>query len=331
MYAITVRDGADPKLPDLVWAETPTPGPGPGEVLIEVTATAINRADLLQRRGFYPPPPGTSEIIGLECSGTIAEVGEGVTTWSVGDRVCALLAGGGYAEYVAVPVGQVMPVPDGVDLVDAAGLPEVAATVWSNVFTAARLTAGETLLVHGGAGGIGTHAVQVAAARGARVAVTAGSDEKLALCAELGAEILVNYRTEDFVEKVKAATDGRGADVVLDNMGAKYLARNLDVLGPDGRLAVIGFQGGTTAELNMGAMLGKRLQLTAIGLRGRPVDGPGGKAEIIAAVVDQVWPLLASGRVRPVVHARLPIAEAGRGHALLDSGEVAGKVVLQVR
>ncbi len=331
MYAITVRDGEDPKLPDLVWAETPTPDPGPGEVLIEVTATAINRADLLQRRGFYPPPPGASEILGLECSGTIAALGAGVTGWSVGDRVCALLAGGGYAEYVAVPAVQVMPVPGEVDLVDAAGLPEVAATVWSNVFTAARLTAGETLLVHGGAGGIGTHAVQVAAARGARVAVTAGSDEKLATCAELGAEILVNYRTEDFVEKVKAATDGRGADVVLDNMGAKYLARNLEVLGPDGRLAVIGFQGGATGELNLSAMLGKRLQLTTIGLRGRPVDGPGGKAEIIAAVVDQVWPLLASGRVRPVVHARLPIAEAGRGHALLDSGEVTGKVVLQVR
>jgi putative PIG3 family NAD(P)H quinone oxidoreductase len=280
----------------------------------------------LQRQGYYPPPPGASDILGLECSGTVAAVGEGVTGWQVGDEVCALLAGGGYAEKVVVPAAQLLPLPDGVDLITAASLPEVACTVWSNVVMLAGLTDGETFLVHGGAGGIGTHAIQVAKALGARVAVTAGSDERLARCAELGADITVNYREQDFVAEVKSA------DVILDNMGAKYLARNVDVLNVGGRLVVIGMQGGVKAELDLGKLLRKRATVAATGLRGRPVSGRGSKGEIVASVRQALWPLIAGGRVKPIVHEVLPIQQAADAHrALESSGDVFGKLVLRVR
>ncbi|WP_110180721.1 NAD(P)H-quinone oxidoreductase [Nocardioides solisilvae] len=319
---------AEPGGPEVLSVtDVPAPVAGPGEVLLDVVATAVNKADTLQRQGFYPVPPGSSEILGLECSGRVAALGEGVTGWSVGDEACALLVGGGYAEQVAVPVGQLMPVPAGVDLVTAAALPEVACTVWSNVFMTAGLEAGETFLVHGGAGGIGTFAIQLASAWGAKVATTAGSTEKLATCAELGADITVNYREEDFVEVVRSATDGRGADVVLDNMGAKYLARNVDVLAPDGRLVVIGLQGGTKAELDLNKLLRKRASVTATALRGRPVEQ---KAAICADVVEHVWPLVADGQVRPVVHATMPLERLAEAHALMDASGHVGKIVLTV-
>ncbi len=307
--------------------DVPAPELRPGEVLLDVAATAVNRADLLQRQGLYPPPPGASEIIGLECSATVTSLGEGVTGWSVGDEVCALLAGGGYAEEVAVPAGQLMPVPDGIDLVTAAALPEVACTVWSNVFMVAGLQPGEHFLVHGGAGGIGTMAIQLAHALGARVYTTAGSAEKRTMCAELGADVTIDYREQDFVAVVRAESDGHGADVVLDNMGAKYLGRNVEVLAEQGRLVVIGMQGGTKGELDLGVLLRKRGAVIATALRSRSVEE---KAAICAAVAEHVWPLVSEGKVRPIVHATLPLAEAGKAHALLESGEVAGKVLLTV-
>nr|BFF01774.1 NAD(P)H-quinone oxidoreductase [Streptoalloteichus tenebrarius] len=314
----------------LRWSALPDPVPGPGKVLVDVAATAVNRADLLQRQGFYPPPPGASKVLGLECSGTIAAIGPGVTGWRVGDEVCALLAGGGYAERVAVPAAQLLPIPSGVDLVTAASLPEIACTVWSNVVMGARLREGEVLLVHGGSGGIGTHAIQVGKALGARVAVTA-SGPRLERCRELGADITIDYREQDFVSALKEATDGHGADVVLDNMGAAYLARNVDVLAMDGRLVVIGMQGGRRAELDLGTLLTKRASVTGTGLRGRPVEGPHGKAEIVAAVREHLWPLIAEGRVRPVVHTTLPVREATRAHQMMEDGGVVGKIILKVR
>ena len=305
--------------------DLPDPEPGPGEVVLEVAAAGLNRADLLQRAGFYPPPPGASGVIGMECSGTVAAVGPEVTGWSVGDRACALLAGGGYASLVAVPAGQLMPIPDGVDLVTAAALPEVACTVWSNVFMVAGLQPGENLLVHGGAGGIGTMAIQLAARLGSRVLTTGGTPEKLAACAELGADVTINYRDEDFVEVVRQATDGHGADVILDNMGAKYLGRNLDVLATEGRLVIIGMQGGTKAELDISTLLRKRGAVIATSLRGRPVPE---KAAICAAVVEHVWPLVADGRVRPVVNGTMPLEEVRAAHELMESGDHTGKILL---
>lgn len=312
----------------LTWRSVPDVAPAPGEVLIRVTAAGVNRADLLQAAGNYPPPPGASDIIGLEVSGILETVGDGVTNWSPGQQVCALLAGGGYAEFVAVPAGQVLPAPANVPLEHAAGLPEVACTVWSNVVMTAGLRPSQLLLVHGGASGIGTHAIQVARALGCRVAVTAGSRNKLELCAELGAEITIDYHSEDFVEAVRAAG---GADVILDIMGAAYLDRNVDALAADGRLVIIGMQGGVKAELNIGRLLAKRGGVFATALRARPVDGPAGKSEIVARVRDEVWPLLADGQVRPVIGAEFPIAEAQAAHELLESGDVSGKVILRVR
>jgi len=325
VHAITISTPGGPEV--LTWTELPDPEPGPGEVLIDVAARAVNRADLLQRRGLYAPPPGVSEVPGLECSGTIAAVGDGVSGFAAGDEVCALLAGGGYAERVVAPAGQLLPIPDGVDLVSAAGLPEVACTVWSNVVMLASLRRGEVLLVHGGSGGIGTHAIQVGAALGATVATTA-SAARLDACRELGAAIAVDYRRQDFVAAVREATAGHGADVVLDNMAAAYLGRNVDVLATGGRLVVIGMQGGAVAELNLGTLLGKRGVVAATHLRGRPVDGPGGKAEIVAEVRRGLWPLVAEGTVRPVVHARVPMADAARAHRMLEAGGVLGKVLL---
>jgi putative PIG3 family NAD(P)H quinone oxidoreductase len=323
MHAISITEPGGPEM--LVWTEVPAPVPAPGEVLVAVAASAVNRADLLQRQGFYDPPPGASRYPGLECSGTVASLGDGVVGWSVGDPCVALLAGGGYAEYVAVPVGQLMPVPSGIDLVAAAALPEVACTVWSNVVQDAGLRAGETLLVHGGSSGIGTFAIQAAVALGTRVAVTAGSAAKLARCRELGAEILVNYREQDFVEVVRAATDGRGADVVLDNMGAVYLARNVDVLATGGRLVVVGLQGGAKGELDLGTLLMKRASVRAASLRARPLEQ---KAAICAAVVEQVWPLVASGAIVPVVDRVLPMSDAAQAHRVVAASEHVGKVLL---
>lgn len=323
MYAISIREPGAPEV--LEWTTQDDPRPGPGEVLVEVAAAGVNRADLVQRQGSYPPPKGASEILGLECSGTIAELGEGVTGWQVGDRVCALLAGGGYAEQVVVPAAQVLPVPAGIGLVDAAGLPEVACTVWSNVVMEGGLSAGQLLLVHGGSGGIGTCAIQIGTAMGARVATTAGSPESLQLCRELGADPAISYRDEDFVEVVKGLG---GANVILDNMGASYLDRNLSALAPDGHLSIIGMQGGRTGELNMGKMLVKRLRLSVLGLRGRPVEGPHGKGAIVADVRERLWPLVEEGKVRPVVHDRIPMQEAARAHEALEAGGVHGKILL---
>jgi len=292
-------------------AEVPAPTPGPGEVLLEVTAAGVNRADLLQRQGFYPPPPGASEILGLEVSGTLA-----------GEPVCALLTGGGYAEQVAVPRGQVMPLPPGVDPVAAAGIPEVACTVYSNLAMTAHLQPGQWLLIHGGGSGIGTFAIQWARALGARVAVTAGSDEKLARCADLGAEVLMNYREQDFVEALP-----QPADVILDVVGAKYLERNVRALADGGRLVVIGLQGGVKAELNLGALLAKRGSVIATTLRSRPAEQ---KAAICEAVVREVWPLYASGAIKPVVDRVLPLGQAAEAHRLLADSSHFGKVVLAI-
>jgi putative PIG3 family NAD(P)H quinone oxidoreductase len=323
MHAI-VAESAD----QLLWQQVPDVKPARGEVLIKVSAAGVNRADVLQAAGHYPPPPGASELLGMEVSGVVAELGDGVTGWSVGQEVCVLLAGGGYAEYVAVPAGQILPIPDGVDLNDAAGLPEVACTVWSNLVLTAHLRAGQLILIHGGASGVGTHAIQVARALGARVAITAGSAAKLQLCRELGAEVTIAYRDEDFVSRVKDATGGAGADVILDIIGAAYLDRNIDALASDGQLIIIGMQGGIKGELNLGKLLSKRARVIGTTLRARPAVGPNSKSEIVAAVVESVWPMIAEGRVRPVIGARMPIQEAAEAHRMLSSGRVTGKIVL---
>ncbi|WP_028799334.1 NAD(P)H-quinone oxidoreductase [Streptomyces sp. 142MFCol3.1] len=323
MYAITIPEPGGPEA--LVWGEVPDPVPADGEVLVEVAASAVNRADLLQRQGLYDPPPGASPYPGLECSGRVVALGPGVSGWAVGDEVCALLGGGGYAQKVVVPAGQLLPVPADLDVRQAAALPEVTCTVWSNVFMVAHLRPGETLLVHGGSSGIGTMAIQLAKAVGARVAVTAGSKEKLDFCAELGADILINYREQDFVEEIKQATDGGGADVILDNMGAKYLDRNVRALAVNGRLAIIGMQGGLKGELNIATLLNKRAAISATSLRARPL---GEKAAIVAAVREHVWPLIDSGHVRPIVDRELPMSEAAEGHRVLEAGGHIGKVLL---
>jgi putative PIG3 family NAD(P)H quinone oxidoreductase len=324
MHAVTTRGTGDVDV--LGWGEVPDPVAGAGELLLEVSASAVNRADLLQRQGFYPPPPGASDILGLECSGTVAAVGEGVDGWSVGDAACALLSGGGYAEKVAVPAAQCMPVPDGIDLVEAAGLPEVACTVWSNVVQTARLSSGESFLVHGGSSGIGTTAIQVAKALGASpVLCTVGTEDKGTRCRELGADVAINYRNDDFVAVARDATEDRGVDVVLDIMGAAYLARNVELLALDGRLVVIGLQGGAKAELDLGLMLRKRAAVHATSLRARPLNQ---KAEICSAVVTELWPLVAAGRVRPVVHESYPMDRVADAHRAVAASEHVGKVLL---
>lgn len=302
----------------LEWREVPDAHVERGDVLIDVTASAVNRADVMQRQGLYEPPPGAPPYPGLEVSGVVAEVGTDVEHFNPGDQVCALLGGGGYAERVAVPWQQVMPVPDKVSLREAAALPEVACTVWSNVFMVGRLRRGETLLVHGGASGIGTFAVQLAKALGAHVVTTVGSAAKADRVRELGADEVINYREEDFADKVRA-------DVILDIMGAKYLAGNVRALKTGGRLVVIGLQGGRKAELDLGALLAKRASVHATALRPRPVDE---KGVIVRSVVDNVWPLVGAGAVRPVVHAEVPMSEAAEAHRMLDSGEHVGKILL---
>ncbi len=328
MRAITISEPGDPDV--LVPAEVDVPVAGPGEVLVDVVAAGVNRADVQQRKGFYPPPKGASELPGLEVSGTVAALGPGTEDagWSVGDEVCALLSGGGYAESVAVPVGQLLPVPAGVDLADAAALPEVACTVWSNLVLEAGLAEGETVLLHGGSSGIGTMAVQVARQLGARVVVTAGSAAKLEACRELGAQVLVNYREQDFVEEVRSATDGRGADVVLDVVGAKYLPRNVEALAPDGRLVVIGLLGGTKGELDLGRLLSRRGRVIATSLRSRPAEA---KAQIVTAVREHVWPWVASGAVRPVIQSRHPLDRAADAHREMEASGHVGKILLDVR
>ncbi|HVV14581.1 NAD(P)H-quinone oxidoreductase [Amycolatopsis sp.] len=318
MHAITIHEPAT-----LAWTEVDDPRPAEGEVLIRVTAAAVNRADVLQRQGVYPAPPWANQLPGLECSGTIAELGEGVEGWQVGDQVCALLSGGGYAELVAVPAAQLLPVPEGVGLVAAAALPEVACTVWATLAESARLREGEVLLVHGGSGGIGTHAIQVGKALGATVAVTAGSAERLEQCRRLGADVTVNYREQDFVAGLKELG---GADVILDNMGASYLDRNLDALNTAGRLVIIGFQGGLTGELNIGKLIGKRGSISTFALRPQPAAG---KGRIVAAVREHVWPLVESGAVRPVVGRTVPLDQAAEAHRAMEEGSVFGKILLR--
>ena len=308
----------------LIWTEVPDPEPAAGEVIVQVTAAAVNRADLMQRQGRYPPPAGAPPYPGLECSGVITATGTGVTDHRVGERVCALLSGGGYAEQVAVPAGQLLPVPRGVSLQDAAALPEVACTVWSNVFQLAALQPGELLLVHGGTSGIGTMAIQLAVRHGARVVCTVGSPEKAARAEALGAEQAIRYRDEDFVEVVRELG---GADVVLDNMGAAYLDRNVKALATGGRLVVIGLQGGVKGELNLGALLAKRASVHATSLRARPVEE---KAAIVAAVRKHVWPGVEAGEVKPVIDRVLPLAEVAEAHRVLTESSHVGKVVLAV-
>ena len=323
MDAITIPRSGGPEV--LTWQTVPDPEPAAGEVLVDVTASAVNRADLMQRQGFYPPPAGAPPYPGLECSGRIAALGDGVTGWQVGDEVCALLTGGGYATGVAVPAGQVLPKPAAVSLRDAAALPEVACTVWSNVGQLAHLGKGETFLVHGGGSGIGTHAIQVAKALGAIVLCTAGTAEKLARCRELGADVTINYRTEDFVARAREETGG-GVDVILDMIGAKYLTRNVEALAANGRLAIIGLQGGAKAEIDLNALMRTRAQVIGTVLRARPAAE---KAAIVAAVRERVWPLVESGAVRPVVDRVLPMRDAAEAHRVVEAGQNVGKVVLE--
>jgi putative PIG3 family NAD(P)H quinone oxidoreductase len=323
MRAVVITEPGQPDV--LRWQEVPDPVPGPGEVVIEVAASGVNRADLMQREGHYPPPPGAPPYPGLECSGRIRAVGDGVSGWRPGDQVCALLAGGGYAEQVLVPAGQVLPVPGALDVTVAAAFPEAVCTVFANVFLLAGLTAGETLLVHGGGSGIGTMAIQLGHAFGARVACTAGSAAKLARCRELGADVTINYREEDFVAAVKEATGGAGANVILDIMGASYLARNLDTLATGGRLAIIARQGGSRAEIDLGVLQSKRASIYATTLRARP---PAEKAEVVAAVRDQVWPLIGAGKIAAVIDRELPMSQAPQAHRVMDSSEHIGKILL---
>jgi putative PIG3 family NAD(P)H quinone oxidoreductase len=325
MRAVVIAEPGGPEVLNL--AEVDDPAPANDEVLVAITTAGVTRADLMQRQGLYPPPPGAPPYPGLECSGRVAAVGAGVTGWQPGDEVCALLAGGGYAERVAAPAVQLLPVPEGLTIAEAAALPEVACTVYSNLFMTAGLAAGQTLLVHGGASGIGTMAIQLARAHGVRVACTAGSPAKLERCRELGADLAIDYRTEDFVAAMADFTAGRGADVILDIMGAAYLQRNIAALATGGRLVVIGLQGGSVAELDLGTMLRRRLTVHAASLRARPVAE---KAAIVAAVRQHVWPLVAAGQVRPVVDTILPLAEAAHAHRLMEAGAHVGKILLAV-
>ncbi|MFI5691730.1 NAD(P)H-quinone oxidoreductase [Kribbella sp. NPDC051586] len=305
--------------------EIPDPQPAVDEVVIDVVAAGVNRADLLQRQGFYPPPPGAPGTIGLEVSGRIAEVGAEVEGWSVGDECCALLAGGGYAEKVVVPAPQVMPVPDGLDLVSAAALPEVVATVWSNIFMTAHLKAGETMLVHGGSSGIGSMAIQLGVAHGARVLTTVGSKEKMEFCTRLGADVAINYKEAEWASVVQEATKNAGADVILDIMGAKYLTDNVKSLAYDGRLVVIGMQGGAKGEVDLGRLMSRRGSIIATGLRFRSVED---KGRILAEVVGHVWPLIAEKKVRPIVHSTFPLAEVAEAHQALEQSSHLGKILL---
>ncbi|KAB5533955.1 hypothetical protein DKX38_017041 [Salix brachista] len=354
MKAVVITTPGGPEVLQL--QEVEDPQIKEDEVLVKVEATALNRADTLQRQGKYPPPTGASSYPGLECSGTIEAVGKNVSRWKIGDqvihfkfpkepnssksgafasfdkrlnfefkKVCALLSGGGYAEKVAVPAGQVLPVPQGVSLKDAASLPEVACTVWSTVFMMSRLSAGETFLVHGGSSGIGTFAIQIAKYKGVRVFVTAGSEDKLAVCKDLGADVCINYKNEDFVARVKEETDGKGVDVILDSIGAPYFQKNVDSLSIDGRLFLLGFMGGFVTQVNLASLFAKRITVQAAGLRTRSLEN---KAEIVSEVEKNVWPAIAAGKLKPVVYKYLPLSKAAEGHQLMESSKHAGKILL---
>jgi NADPH2:quinone reductase len=324
MICVEIREPGEPDVLHAV--ERPDPAPGPGEVLIEVAAAGVNRPDAMQRRGAYPPPSGASDIPGLEVAGTVVRTGDGVTTWRPGDRVCALVSGGGYATLCVAPAPQCLPIPSSLDVVQAAAVPETFFTVWSNVFDRGRLRAGETALFHGGSSGIGTTAIQLAAARGARVFATAGTNEKCRACEGLGAERGINYRTEDFVDAVRGLTGGRGVDLILDIVGGSYLPRNLAALATDGRLVHIGLMGGAaTGEVDLRRVLGRRLTITGSTLRPRSVEE---KGQIAAALLREVWPLLERGAVGPMVFRTFPLDDAAGAHRLLESSEHVGKIVL---
>lgn len=326
---MTAIEIAQPGGPEVLRVTTrPVPAPEPGEVLVEVAAAGVNRPDVLQRQGRYDPPAGASDLPGLEIAGRIKALGAGVTDWQVGDAVCALLAGGGYAEYCAVPAAQCLPVPGPLSLVEAAALPETFFTVWTNVFDRGRLLPGESLLVHGGSSGIGTTAIQLGKAFGARVFATAGNPDKCRACVRLGAERAIDYPTEDFVAVVKELTGGRGVDVVLDMVGGDYVARNIEAMAPDGRHVSIAFLKGPKVTLNLFPVMVRRLTLTGSTLRPRPVEE---KGRIARALRERVWPLLETGAVKPVIHAVFPLSEAARAHALMESGQHIGKIVLTVR
>ena len=324
MFAITQKDFGGPET--LVWDKVADPRPEPGEVIIDITSTAVNRADLLQREGNYPPPTGATDILGLECAGTIVSVGAALTMDRIGERVTALLNGGGYAQKVAIPLGQVMSVPEGVSILDAGALPEVACTVWSNLTKVLQLREASTILIHGGGSGIGTFAIQVAKVLGAKVAVTAGSQEKLNTCASLGADILINYKEQDFVDVIRDTWGG--TDTILDNMGASYLSKNVEALKRNGHLAIIGMQGGTKGDFQIDQLLRKNGTITATSLRGRPEPE---KSMICREVEKIVWPWITDGTIKQVIDRIVPIEGAGDAHKILEAGEVTGKIVLQVR
>lgn len=323
MTAIEVREPGGPEV--LVPGTRPVPVPGPGEVLIKVAAAGVNRPDVLQRQGGYPPPPGASDVPGLELAGEIVGLGPDAGGRQLGDRVMALVTGGGYAEYCVAPAAQCLPVPAGLSLEQAAAIPETFFTVWSNVFDRGGLVSGESFLVHGGSSGIGTVAIQLAAAFGARVFATAGTADKCRACAELGAERAINYRDEDFVAAIKEATGGKGVNVILDMVGGSYIKRNLDALAADGRLVHIAFLGGAKAEINFLPVMLKRLTITGSTLRARSVEF---KAEIASKLEANVWPKIAVGEIKPVMHARFPLAQAAEAHAMMEAGDHIGKIVL---
>ena len=324
MFAITQKDFGGPET--LVWEKVADPRPEPGEVIIDITSTAVNRADLLQREGNYPPPTGATDILGLECAGTIVSVGAALTMDRIGERVTALLNGGGYAQKVAIPLGQVMSVPEGVSILDAGALPEVACTVWSNLTKVLQLREGSTILIHGGGSGIGTFAIQVAKVLGAKVAVTAGSQEKLNTCASLGADVLINYKEQDFVDVIRDTWGG--TDTILDNMGASYLSKNVEALKRNGHLAIIGMQGGTKGDFQIDQLLRKNGTITATSLRGRPEPE---KSMICREVEKIVWPWITDGTIKQVIDRIVPIEGAGDAHKILEASEATGKIVLQVR
>lgn len=325
MKAVTAPEPGGPEALRIV--EVPDPAPGPEDLLVRVRATAVNRGDVMQRRGLYPPPAGATDVLGLEMAGEVVDVGARVTGWSSGDRVCAVVVGGGYAELAAVPAAVALPVPDGLSVTDAAALPEVFATAYDNVLVRGRLSAGETLLVHGGGSGVGTAAIQLARRHGCRVLVTAGSAGKLAACAELGADLGINYREEDFPDAVRGATDGRGADVILDIVGASYLEPNLSCLATEGRLVVIGLMGGGKVEVDLGRLMRRRHTVTASTLRARSVPE---KALVADALRRDVWPGFTDGSLRPVIDRVLPLEEVAEAHRVMEAGEHVGKIVLQV-
>ena len=325
MIAITIAKSGGPEV--LQPIEMPVPAPGPREVLIRVAAAGVNRPDLMQREGKYPPPPGATDIPGLEVSGTVVGCGSGVSRWREGDEVCALVSGGGYAEYCVAPDVQCLPAPKGLDLMSAGGIPETFFTVWMNVFDRGHLREGESFLVHGGASGIGTTAIQMARAFGARVFATAGSDEKCYACEKLGAERAINYRTEDFVAAVMALTGGRGVDVILDMVGAPYFTRNVDLLALEGRLLQIAVMHGAKSEINLMRLLRQRLTITGSVLRARAVEE---KGAISSQIERQVWPLVEAGKIRPIIYATFPLRQAAEAHRLMESGSHIGKIVLTV-